>query len=86
MWPIISKASSAWPQFADHGLAGGLLAVQAVEHRGELGRHLSQAREQQFALPGVVQLLRAPVDVEEHRAQHREVGQRLQAPGFGPHH
>ena len=66
----------------EHGaMALRMLGVEAVEH-GERSAALTHLREQQLALLGVVNLLREFVDVEEHRAKHREVGLDAVAPAL----
>ncbi len=67
-------------ELADRRLALGMLGVQPVQRGGQLGAAPAQRRKQQLALLGMVQALGKLVHVQQHRAQHVEVGRLLLAP------
>jgi hypothetical protein len=73
-------------QRADGLFTGGVVMVQAVEHRRQLGATRAQHGEQQLAFLAVMQLFRKFVHVEQHGAQHFKVGQRVFAPRLGQQH
>lgn len=61
-------------EFAYRSFALGMIVIEVVEDRGGFGRALSKHRKQQPALLGVMDRLGKLVDVEEHRAQGRHIG------------
>ena len=73
-------------EIADGALAGGVVAIEPVQRRGELGATLAHDREQQFGFLAVVELLGELVHIEQHRTQHAEVGHLLFAPRLGQQH
>ena len=57
-----------------------MVGVEPIENLGTFGASCADLRKQQFAFLRVVDLLRKLVDVEQHRPQHREVGQGVATP------
>ena len=62
-------------ELAHRGRAAPVVGIETVEHLGGLRAAGADARKQQLGFLRVVDPLRKLVDVEQHRAQHREVGQ-----------
>src|SRR5450755_121274 len=56
------------------GVAAAMLGVEAIEDVAQGGAALAHPRKQQIAFLGVMYFFRKLVDVEQHRAQYREVG------------
>jgi hypothetical protein len=70
------EAEQRMLQIADRAFAVLVIVVEPVEHRIGFVGSRTQLRKEQLRLLRVVQPFGKLVDVEQHRPQHAEVGQR----------